>query len=32
VAYVREKEAAWREYQDAISDGKTAGKDYVKLG
>ncbi len=26
VAYVREKEAAWREYQDAISDGKTAGK------
>lgn len=26
VAYVREKENAWREYQDAVSQGKTAGK------
>lgn len=25
VAYVREKENAWREYQDAVSQGKTAG-------
>jgi hypothetical protein len=25
VAYVKEKEAAWREYQEAISEGKTAG-------
>ena len=26
VAYVREKENAWREYQEAVSQGKTAGK------
>ena len=26
VAYVREKENAWREYQEAVSKGKTAGK------
>jgi hypothetical protein len=26
VAYVKEKDDAWREYQEAISDGKTAGK------
>ena len=26
VAYVKEKEAAWREYQEAISEGKTAGE------
>lgn len=25
VAFVREKEDAWREYQDAVSQGKTAG-------
>ena len=26
VAYVREKENAWKEYQEAVSQGKTAGK------
>jgi len=26
VAYVREKEKAWREYQEAVGEGKTAGK------
>ena len=25
VAYVKEKENAWREYQEAVSQGKTAG-------
>ncbi len=25
VAYVREKEAAWREYQQAVTRGRTAG-------
>ena len=26
VAYVREKENAWKEYQEAVSQGKTAGR------
>ncbi len=26
VAYVREKEAAWKEYQHAVTRGKTAGR------
>jgi hypothetical protein len=30
VAYVKEKEAAWREYQEAVSEGKTAGT-YVHM-
>ena len=25
VAYVKEKEDAWKEYQEAVSQGKTAG-------
>ena len=26
VAFVKEKEDAWRQYQDAVTKGKTAGK------
>ncbi len=26
VAYVREKEAAWKEYQHAVTSGRTAGE------
>ena len=28
VAFVKEKEDAWRLYQDAVTKGKTAGKAY----
>ena len=28
VAFVKEKEEAWRQYQEAVTKGKTAGKVY----
>ena len=30
VAYVKEKEEAWKTYQDAVSQGKTAGDTFVR--
>ena len=30
VAYVKEKEEAWKTYQDAVSQGKTAGDTLVR--
>ena len=29
VAFVKEKEDAWRQYQDAVTKGKTAGKNLI---